>query len=330
MGHPWPTRRPSRDIAQRCKFHPLERYLRSNAPKGPVKLGAHGGRSKLRRGGTALGATPASDAEGIRTFYNAYGAQREWERFDTEIGKVQLHVITQFLREWALPAPRVLDMGSGPGRFAIWLAREGCCVTLVDVSDAMISAARERIREATVEAAVEGIYRASLFDMEQMDLAPFDVVLCLGGVLNYYPDDMLRALGILRRLLAPTGRLVGSVMSTVGALASSLGRGWVPPAGVPGEALRAVYATGMLTDDFSPHPAKMLHAEELRQLLLQAGFAPLDLSASECLLSVPDVQLERLIAQDDAYRTLLDLEVDACRRMPDAGSHILFAAAAGR
>ncbi len=270
--------------------------------------------------------TPTPDAENIRAFYNEYGAEREWARFDTMLGQVQLHVITQFLRDWALPASRALDVGSGPGRFAIWLAEQGCRVTLLDVSDAMIAAARERVRAAQVESAVEGFYQASLFDIGTLDVGTFDVILCLGGVLNYYPQDMPAALRDLRQALAPGGRLIGTVMSTVGALASSLSRGWAPPESVAAQELRQVYETGVLTEAFSPHPAKMLHAGELRQLLSESGLRTLGLSATDCLLSVPDAGLEALRTRDNLFRTLLDLEVDACRRMPDAGGHILFAA----
>jgi 2-polyprenyl-3-methyl-5-hydroxy-6-metoxy-1,4-benzoquinol methylase len=269
---------------------------------------------------------PIPDAEEIRAFYNEYSAEREWARFDTPLGQVQLHVISRFLLDWVPQESRVLDVGSGPGRFAIQLARQGCRVALLDVSDTMIAAARERVRAAKVEPRVEGFHRASLFDIGRMDLGRYDVVLCLGGALNYYPEHMPDALRALKSALAPGGCLIGTVMSTVGALGSSLSRGWVPPQSVTGTEIRKVYETGMLTETLSPHRAKMLHADGLRQLLGESGLRTLDLSATECLLSLADGAIEALKVREDVYRTLLELEVDACRRMPDAGGHILFAA----
>ena len=169
--------------------------------------------------------------------------------------------------------------------------------------------------------------KGELFDLAGSGLAPFDLVLVLGGALNYSPDEMEAALRLLRGLLKPGGRIVGSAMSTVGALAQSLGVGWLPEPEITGEELLAVYRSGMLTDRFSEHRAKMLHAEELRAVLERSGLQALDLSATNCLLSLPQVQIEALAARPEVYSALLEAEFDACRRNPDAGGHILFAAA---
>jgi len=260
----------------------------------------------------------------IEAFYDAYGASREWGRFETPLGAVQLAVITEFLRHWGLPAGRVLDVGSGPGRFALWLARQGGRVTLLDISSAMLDAARQRFADHGL--AADAFLHASLFDVGQMEAGSFDLVLCLGGALNYYPDEMEAGLRLLRRLVRPGGHLVGSVMSTVGALAMSLGSGWQPEPSISGAEILEVYRTGLLTEHFSEHRGKMLHAEELRALFGRSGLRAVDLSATDCLLSLPRAQLEDLKSRPDVFDALIEAEFDACRRNPDAGGHILFAA----
>ncbi len=266
------------------------------------------------------------DREGrIEAFYDGYGAGREWGRFETPLGEVQLLVIAEFLRRWALPAGRTLDVGSGPGRFALGLARRGAQVTLLDISSAMLDAARERFAEHGLSA--EGFLHLSLFELGDLDVGTFDVILCLGGALNYYPEDMEAGLRLLARLLRPGGRLVGSVMSTMGALGMALHTGWLPEPSIGGKELLEVYRTGLLTEHFSEHQAKMLHAEELRALLGRSGLHVLDLSATDCLLSLPDAQLAALKSRPEMFAALLEAECDACRHSPDAGGHILFAAA---
>lgn len=261
---------------------------------------------------------------GVEAFYDAYGAAREWGRFETPHGKVQLAVTTEFLRRWALPVGRTLDVGSGPGRFALWLTRQGARVTLLDISAAMLDAARERF--AAHGLAADGFLHQSLFDLGGMAPASFDLVLCLGGALNYYPDEMEAGLRLMRRLLKPGGRIVGSMMSTVGALGMALGMGWQPEPEISGPELLEVYRTGILTERFSTHRAKMLHAQELRALLGRCHLRPLELSATDCLLALPQAQLTSLMARPDIFGALLEAEFDACRRSPDAGGHILFAA----
>ena len=263
----------------------------------------------------------------IETFYDGYGAGREWGRFETPIGEVQLAVITEFLRRWALPPGRTLDVGSGPGRFALWLAEQGANVTLLDISSAMLDAAQRQFAAHDLKA--DGFLHQSLFDLGDLDLGMFDVLLCLGGALNYYPDAMESGLRLLARRLKPGGRLVGSVMSVVGGLSAALHTGWLPDASIGGEELLGVYRTGRLTEHFSEHQAKMLRAEEVRALLAQSGLEILDLSATDCLMSLPQAQLAALKSRPEIYAALLQAEVDACRRSPDAGGHILFAATRG-
>ena len=49
------------------------------------------------------------------------------------------------------PIGRVLDLGCGPGRNAIWLARQGYSVDAIDLSCAAIQWGRERASAANVD-----------------------------------------------------------------------------------------------------------------------------------------------------------------------------------
>ena len=53
-----------------------------------------------------------------------------------------------------LPPGRALDMGSGPGRNSLWLARRGWQVTAVDASEVGLQLARERAAEEGLDVAV--------------------------------------------------------------------------------------------------------------------------------------------------------------------------------
>lgn len=111
-------------------------------------------------------------------------------------------------REWPLleellrdaPSDDVLDLGSGTGEHAHFLASKGFRVVGVDASPAMI----QKSRAATSGERV----RFVAADLREVDAAvsePFGAALCLGNVLPHLSgeDDLHRLGSALRRVLLP-------------------------------------------------------------------------------------------------------------------------------
>ncbi len=102
-----------------------------------------------------------------------------------------------------IEARQVLDLGAGPGRHALPLARAGFSVTAVDTSPSLLA----RLAEAAGELSIE-IVEA---DMRQFrrDQA-FDLVLVMWTSFGYFDDeaDHGRVLDAIRASLKPGGRLV--------------------------------------------------------------------------------------------------------------------------
>jgi tellurite methyltransferase len=72
-------------------------------------------------------------------------------------------------------AGAALDIAGGAGRHAVWLARRGLDVTLIDVSDAALDEAARRAADADVTLR---LVRADL-DAGALPPGPFDLVLCI-------------------------------------------------------------------------------------------------------------------------------------------------------
>jgi SAM-dependent methyltransferase len=106
-----------------------------------------------------------------------------------------------FLREVAdsLPEGRALDVATGGGRNAIFLAKCGYEVTGIDLSEGGLEIARERTAERGVTERTEFIQG----DIEQYDFSPetYDVI-----IVSYYYS--LNALPDLKCALAPGGVLL--------------------------------------------------------------------------------------------------------------------------
>jgi 2-polyprenyl-3-methyl-5-hydroxy-6-metoxy-1,4-benzoquinol methylase len=109
----------------------------------------------------------------------------------------------QFVAEYLedLEPCRILDVGAGQGRNAIWLANRGHRVTAVDISDVAVAQAREIAREAGVE--VEFI-AADLAEWEPPTEA-YDLVLLAYIQATAAERKLIHAKA--RRALAPGGRV---------------------------------------------------------------------------------------------------------------------------
>lgn len=108
------------------------------------------------------------------------------------------------------PDMRVLDVGCGPGRHSLALARLGINVVGIDLSPDFIALARDAAGDLPAEFHVQDVRDLS-FDSE------FDAVLCLcqGGFgLLGGGDDEHRVIERFARALAPGGRLALSAFSS--------------------------------------------------------------------------------------------------------------------
>lgn len=102
------------------------------------------------------------------------------------------------------PPGRVLDLGAGEGRTALWLAERGWHVTAVDFSDVALERGRRRVEAADVTGSVEWVC-ADLVDFDPTG-GTFDLVLLL--FIHLPADHRRRLLRLAAATLAPGGAVV--------------------------------------------------------------------------------------------------------------------------
>ena len=150
---------------------------------------------------------PARTAE----FFDDYGEQ-EWLRFEN--GRTPGPSLTTHIRAlegYVRPGDRVLDAGSGPGRFTLEMLRLGAHVTALDISPGQLELLRARVPD--IEAVV-----GDITDLSRFPDHTFDVTVCFGGPLSYVVDRAERAVSELARVTRPGGHLLVSVMGLAGAV----------------------------------------------------------------------------------------------------------------
>ena len=260
------------------------------------------------------------DPDHVAGFYDAYG-EREWERLEGRpMDRVNFEVHRRLLEEHVEAGDRVLEVGAGPGRFTLELARLGARVVVGDISPGQLALHREKTAEA--EGAIEARHLLDVADLSQLVDGEFDVTVCYGGPVSYVLERADDAVAELLRVTRPGGRALLSVMSLLGAARAFFGffpeliaeHGWQ-------RAVVDVFETGVLTAELNDgHVLKLYRWAELESLLARHPCRLLAASASNYLV----VGNEEAFEQDERW---LELEVAACREPGglDAGTHIVVA-----
>lgn len=127
------------------------------------------------------------DTGAVKLYYDE-NAQREWERLERH--PIEFVLTTHMMDRHIRPGDRILDIGGGPGRYAIHYAKSGCDVTLIDLSEGNIALAREKAAESGVCIATHTL---NCLELDALDLGTFDHVFLMGPLYHLADRDDWRA-----------------------------------------------------------------------------------------------------------------------------------------
>ena len=266
------------------------------------------------------------DAAHVAAFFDQYGSA-EWERHDTSpAGRVSLAVHTDLVAEFVRPGDLVLDVGAGPGRFTIELARLGACVHVGDLSPGQLELNREKIAEAGHADAVVAWEVMDICDLSHLGSGSFDVVVCFGGPLSYTRDRAPDALAELARVTRPGGHVLLSVMSTLGSMRAFLPILVDEHRRLGSTHTEHIFLTGELDRDTNRgHELRMFRWAEIAGLCARHGEIVTAAAANFLTAGADPAVIDDL--SDDEWRRFLSWERRLCREpgVLDAGTHILVA-----
>jgi len=259
------------------------------------------------------------DPERAASFFDDYGEQ-EWARFeDGRTPAPSLAVHLEHLRRFIRTGDRVLDVGAGPGRFTIELARLGADVVVADLSPGQLELNRERLAAESLEERIVERRLADVLDLSGWGDESFDATVCFGGPLSYVVDRAEDGLSELVRVTKPGGHVLLSVMSVVGTVLHFLPilLDLARRDGVPKQ--EEIVRTGLLADepDYGHLAMKLFRWSELEAMLSRHG----EIVASAAAGLLPAEQPEEPELRE--FLRTVELELASEPGALSCGQHIL-------
>jgi S-adenosylmethionine-dependent methyltransferase len=232
------------------------------------------------------------EASEVERYYDR-AASAEWERLDRHRIELALS-LRLLLKHLPTPPAAVLDIGGGPGRYAIELTRRGYAVTLVDLSRTSLALANEKAAEAGVR--LVGSIHANALDLRQFASGAYDAALLMGPLYHLFTrEDRGRAVAEAARVVRPAGMVFASVITRSAPIrwAARFQPDWLIEHREVAEAILengvAVDTGGAtFTDAYHAHPS------ELALLLEGAGLEVLDVVSCEGAVAMIDEAINAL------------------------------------
>ncbi len=183
-----------------------EEYLESGLSSRPGRCAPAGPPASPST--TALIARPTTNTKEVNA-QQIEVWERNWSRLSDPAALATWSVMDQEIyqivrNEVGPPGQRILEAGSGSGKISLMLAQDGHRITLIDYSQAALSASRSLYASAGVEAE---FVHASIMDMPFPD-GFFDVVWNAGVLEHFSPEEQRRALAEMRRVCRAGGRII--------------------------------------------------------------------------------------------------------------------------
>ena len=241
----------------------------------------------------------------IQAYYDR-NVEREWERLERH--RTEFAVTLRALRQYLPPPPvAILDVGGGPGRYAIALAAAGYRVTLTDLSAANLALAAEKAQAA-------GVTLTQILPVNALDLSPlgapggaavYDSVLLLGPLYHLLTAvERQQAVAEARRVLKPNGILFAAFITRFAPF-RDIAQGYPDWILENREYIEQVLQTGVHDQAIGFTNAYFAHPDEIIPFMEAAGFATLALIGCEGVVAGHEENVNAL--QGEAWELWVDL-----------------------
>ena len=252
-------------------------------------------------------------ADPVTDYYNR-NPEGEWNRlFASPYRRVEFEVVHYFLTKYLPPAGKILDLGGGPGRYTISLAKQGYRMALVDLAPSVVEFARKKIAAAGVQKQVDALIVGDGRDLRWWADDAFDAVLCMGPLYHLpQPEDRLRCLRECARLAKPGAPLFVTVIPRCTFIRDALRSGGFEDVAQQSlKALEEIFERGTSAKAEVPN-MYFCRPEEIGEWLDASGFELLELASTHGFAAFMDEKINVLGKNAETWNVLMKMILATC------------------
>ena len=258
----------------------------------------------------------------IELYYNE-DAQIEWQRLERH--RMEFAITMYALTDYLPSGPQtVLDVGGGPGRYALALSSLGYQVTLLDLSQSNLNFAQQKACESNLS--IQQYIHGNVLRLSSLHVGMFDAVLLLGPLYRLLSlQERQQALREAWQVLRPGGIIFVAFVTRYAAfrnLAKSSPLTLLKQPTEWEEILRTgIYRAGQgvgFTDAYFAHPS------EIRPLMEEMNFETLNLIGCEGIIARNEEQVNQLSGEAWQAWVNLNYKLGQESSLYGAADHLLY------
>lgn len=253
------------------------------------------------------------DAENVREYYNK-AAEKEWERLTkNRMGELIYNVHLDILKRYITDKDYVIELGAGGGRYTKEIVKMAGLLTTSDLSPVQVKVNKNKMKGLKLDTEVEDFKQLDITSMPQIKDESYDVVVCIGGALNYLFDKEKDGIKEMLRILKPGGKLILGVVSKIGSLMYYMQGVAQEKERFGIEATKWLFETGIQDEEHYPVPSRhyihMMTSTELDELLVDEPIKVIEKSSAGLLSHAKEDLLTEMKYDKELWDCILKNEL---------------------
>jgi 2-polyprenyl-3-methyl-5-hydroxy-6-metoxy-1,4-benzoquinol methylase len=229
-----------------------------------------------------------------------------------------------FIERYLPDSGTVIDVGGGPGRFAVEIAKLGRDVVLTDIVPKHIEQARRLAEKEGVANRIVDYRLMDIRDLSAFGSGTFSMAVCY-GMLNYTLDRDVHVLVELGRIVKKGNPILISTRGLYGAVRYGWAQG--RPLFDPSyrERERTIVETGV--NAYRKPVRRFYTLAALRATAQEAGLRVLEVAGTPVIAGALGPEIDKARQDPEAWAYVIEMEKKTCT-MPglgDTGQHIVLA-----